>query len=57
MPFFAWVESKTGKVIFSGNQVNTMSKITLPLAIFHTDDVLKKPDQINMTCDIKSGKE
>ncbi len=56
-PFFAWVESKTGKAIFSGSQVNTMSKITLPLAIFHTDDVLEKPDQINMTCDIKSGKE
>ena len=55
--FFTWVESKTGHVIFSGSQIRTMSKIELPLAIFHTDDVLEKPDQINMTCDIKSGKE
>jgi len=56
-PFFAWVESKTGKAIFSGSQIRTMSKITLPLAIFHTDDVLEKPELINMGCDIKSGKE
>jgi len=29
----------------------------LPLAIFHTSDVLEKPELIHMDCDIKSGKE
>jgi len=54
---FVWVECKTGNAIFTSNQVNTMSKITLPLAIFHTSDVLEKPELIHMDCDIKSGKE
>lgn len=53
--FFAWVECKTGQAFFSANQVNVMSKISLPLAIFHTDDVLEKPELIDMECDIMSG--
>jgi hypothetical protein len=54
---FAWVECKTGSAVFTSNQVNTMSRISLPLAIFHTSDVLEKPELINMDCDIKPGKE
>jgi len=56
-PFFTWVESKAGKAIFSGSQVNIMSKITLPLAIFHIDDVMEKPELIDMSWDIMSGKD
>ena len=55
--FFAWVESKTGAGIFSSSQASAMSKITLSLAIFHIDDVLEPPEDIDMDCDIKSGKE
>ncbi len=54
---FAWVECKTGNAVFTSNQINTMSKIILPLAIFHTSDVLEKPKDIHMDCDIKPGKE
>tara|TARA_B100000029_G_C17089066_1_gene783533 strand:+ start:89 stop:634 length:546 start_codon:yes stop_codon:yes gene_type:complete len=56
-PLFTWVESKTGSAVFSASQINAMSKITLPLAIFHVNDILEKPDLIQMDCDIKSGKE
>jgi len=56
-PYFAWVESKTGNAIFSASQVRAMSNIAMPLAIFHVDDVLDKPESISMDCDIKSGKE
>ncbi len=55
--FFTWVESKTGHVIFSGSQIRTMSKIELPLAIFHIADVLAEPKNIRMMYDLKSGKE
>lgn len=55
--FFTWVESKTGHMIFSGSQIKTMSKITLPLAIFHIADVLAKPGDIRMIYDLKSGEE
>ena len=55
--YFAWVESKTGAGIYTSNQANTMSKIKLPLAIFHIDNVLAEPESIEMYCDIKSGKE
>ena len=54
---FAWVESKTGKGVFSSSQCNAMSKITLPLAIFHINDVLEAPELIKMKSDLKSGKE
>lgn len=55
--FFTWVESKTGKCIFTANQVKTMSMIKLPLAIFTIDDVLESPKSIQMHWDIKLGKE
>jgi len=55
--FFTWVESKTGHMIFSGSQIKTMSKIDLPLAIFHTADVLAAPKDIRMIYDLKSGEE
>jgi len=55
--YFAWVESKTGAGIFSSSQVNAMSKIKLPLAIFHINDVLAEPEAIEMYSDIKYGKE
>lgn len=54
---FTWVEIKTGKGIFSATQLNAMSKIKLPLAIFHIDDILKAPEEIQMNWDIKEGKE
>ena len=54
---FAWVESKTGKGVFSSSQCNAMSKITLPLAIFHINDILEAPKSIKMYSNIKSGKE
>ena len=55
--FFTWVESKTGHVIFSGSQIRTMSKIELPLAIFHIADVLAEPKNIRMMYNLKSGRE
>ena len=55
--FFTWVESKTGRCIFSANQVKTMSMIKLPLAIFTIDDVLESPKSIQMHWDIKIGKD
>ena len=55
--FFTWVESKTGHMIFSGSQIKTMSKIELPLAIFHIADVLAEPKDIRMIYDLKSGEE
>ena len=55
--FFTWVESKTGQTIFSGSQIKTMSKISMPLAIFQIDNVLDYPDKIKMHYDLKSGKE
>lgn len=55
--YFAWVESKTGSGVFSSSQYNAMSKIKLPLAIFHINDVLEQPEMIEMHSDIKSGKE
>ena len=53
--FFTWVESKTGKGLFSSSQINTMSKINLPLAIFHIDNVLEQPESIEMKFDIKNN--
>ena len=44
-------------MIFSGSQIRTMSKIALPLAIFHIADVLAKPQDIRMVYDLKSGEE
>ena len=45
-------------IIIVFNKIDIVSsKITLPLAIFHVNDILEKPDLIQMDCDIKSGKE
>lgn len=55
--FFTWVENKTGHMVFSGSQIMTMSKIALPLAIFHIADVLAKPGDIRMVYDLKLGEE
>jgi len=55
--FFSWVESKTGPGWFSTNQVNAMSKIKIPLAIFHIDNVLDAPENIKMGFDIKAGEK
>ncbi len=54
---FVWVESKTGHGIFSANQVNAMSKIKLPLAIFQIVDILESPRSIRMGSEMKAGKE
>ena len=54
---FAWVESKTGSGVFSSSQYKTMSKIKLPLAIFHISDVIASPKSIKMKADIALGKD
>ncbi len=54
---FVWVESKTGPGIFSASQVNAMSKIKLPLAIFQIVDILESPKSIRMGSEMKAGKE
>ena len=55
--FFSWVESKTGTGIFSTSQINAMSKIKLPIAIFHIDNVLDAPGDIKIGFDVKPGKK
>jgi len=50
-------EIKTGNMVFSASQLNTMSKITLPLAIFNIKNVLEKPELIDMGFNILSGKD
>ena len=55
--FFSWVESKTGTGIFSTSQINALSKIKLPIAIFHIDNVLDAPGDIKMGFDVKPGKK
>ena len=54
---FCWAEVKTGLGIFSDSQYRTLSEIRLPIAVFHIDDVLAKPQYIEMDWDIMSGKE
>jgi len=56
-PYFTWAEIKTGNMVFSASQLNTMSKITLPLAIFNIKNVLEKPELIDMGFNILSGKD
>jgi len=55
--FFSWVESKTGSGIFSNSQISAMSKIKVPLAIFHIDNVLDAPGDIQMGFDVRAGKK
>ena len=54
---FYWAEIKTGLGIFSTNQYNTLSTIQLQIAVFHIDDVLAKPQDIEMQWKIMSGTE
>lgn len=54
---FCWAEVKTGLGIFSNNQYNTLSEIRLPIAVFHIEDVMAKPQSIDMDWDFMSGKE
>ncbi len=53
---FNWAEIKTGQSPFTTSQVNAMSKITMPLAIFHILDVLEKPELVQMGFNILDGK-
>lgn len=54
---FCWAEIKTGLGIFSDNQYKTLSEIQLPIAVFHVEDVMTRPQYIDMDWDIMSGKE
>lgn len=54
---FCWAEVKTGLGIFSDNQYRTLSEIRLPIAVFHIENVLSKPQYIDMDWDIMSGRE
>lgn len=54
---FCWAEVKTGLGIFSDNQYRTLSEINLPIAVFHIENVLAKPQYIDMDWDIMSGRE
>ena len=55
-PTFNWAEIKTGTAPFTSSQINTMSKITMQLAIFHIVDVLEKPELVEMGFNILDGK-
>ncbi|HEU4605048.1 MAG TPA: hypothetical protein VFS46_02300 [Nitrososphaera sp.] len=50
-----WV--KIGKGAFSDGQIDAMSRIKIPLAVFRIRDVLAPPAKIEMKWEIKSGKE
>ena len=54
---FCWAEVKTGLGLFSDNQYKTLSDIRLPIAVFHIENILSKPEYINMDWDMVSGKE
>ena len=54
---FCWAEVKTGLGIFSDNQYETLSKIRLQIAVFHVNDVLAKPQHIEMDWTITSGEK
>ena len=56
-PQLCWAEIKTGQGDFSKNQIDMLSNITLPLAVFHIEDVLVSPEEIEIAWDIRSGKE
>jgi len=42
---FRWVEVKTGNSVLSNNQIGTLRKITLPLAIFQIPNILDPPEE------------
>jgi hypothetical protein len=52
-----WVEVKTGKSGLTDNQVDTLGKITIPLALFYIEDVLASPRKIEIEWDIRTGDE
>ncbi len=52
---FCWAEVKTGLGIFSDNQYKTLSDIRLPIAVFHIENILSKPEYIDMDWDMMSG--
>jgi len=56
-PQLCWAEIKTGKGDFSKNQIEMLSLIKLPLAVFHIENVLVPPQRIEISWDIRSGKE
>jgi hypothetical protein len=56
-PQLCWAEIKTGNSDLTDNQVEMLKHIQLPLAIFHIEDVLASPEDVEISWDIKSGKE
>jgi len=42
---FRWAEIKTGNSVLSNNQISTLRKITLPLAIFRIPNILDPPGE------------
>jgi len=42
---FRWAEVKTGNSVLSNNQIRTLRKITLPLAIFRIPNILDPPEE------------
>ncbi|MEW6604423.1 MAG: hypothetical protein AB1351_07000 [Thermoproteota archaeon] len=50
-----WV--KIGKGAFSGEQIDALGRIKLPLAVFLIRNVLVQPANIEMKWDIKTGEE
>ncbi len=53
---FCWAEVKTGLGIFSDSQYKTLSDIRLPIAVFYIENVLSKPEYIDMDFDMMTGK-
>jgi hypothetical protein len=56
-PYFCWVEIKTGTSDLTSNQKGAISFVDLPIAIFHIDDVLVPPEQIDMSYGIGYGED
>lgn len=54
---FCWAEIKTGLGIFSDNQYKMLSKIRLPIAVFHIENIMIKPEHVEMDWDIMSGED
>lgn len=52
-----WAEVKTGKSNFSKNQIEMLSMIKLPLAVFHIENILVSPQRMEISWDIRTGKE
>lgn len=51
----SWVHFKSGTRLFSERQVDALSKIRLPLALFSIRDVLAPPRSIETRWDTRSG--